>query len=276
MELRKMSIDEYKQVIKNMLGDVHKFCMEHNIRYFIAYGSLIGAIRHNGFIPWDDDIDIWMDGEDYDRFVEEFSKDDSKYYILSPENSPTYYNLMTRICSKAGTLKMKGVENVENLGPFIDVFPIYKAPNDHDSRMAFFEEIKKSNLDVRYSLPFRLFKTVPLKKRIPMYYHCLRRFGKRYFVGTEKLKERRKTLLRKYENTDSDWYYSVFEVKVSDRRIFTLEEKTNVELHKFEDIEVLIPSAYDTILTRLYGDYMTPPPEEKRVTRHHFTPYWIE
>lgn len=274
-DARLMKIEDYKTLVKDMLGYVHKVCIENNIHYFVAYGTLIGAVRHDGYIPWDDDIDIWMLGEDYERFVDVFSQSTQNYYILSADNSPNYYNLMSRICSKAGTLKLKGVTNIDNLGPFIDIFPIYKAPEEYEERMKFYEEIKNANFDVRYSIPFKYYRTQTLKGQVSSVLQIIKRIKKRYFIGTKELKRIRRELVTKYENTDSDCYYAVFDLaRISDKRIFSRKEIDEVEAHRFEDIEVLIPKAYDSILTRIYGDYMKLPPIEERVAHHHFIPYW--
>jgi len=267
--------NEYKTLIKDMLADFHKICVDNNIRYFVAYGTLIGTIRHNGFIPWDDDIDVWMHGEDYDRFVDIVSNSNSKYYILSLENSPYYFNVMARFCSNEGILKLKGVPDIDNFGPFIDIFPFYKAPENREERMKFYNEIYAASLDVKYSLPFRYYKTLSFRSRMSAYLECIKRWKKRYLIGTEKLKKAYKELITKYEETDSLRYYPVFHrLNVPDRRLFSQSEIEEVELHKFEDIEVFVPKSYHSIMTRLYGDYMKLPPVEEQVPKHHFIPYW--
>lgn len=271
---RKMELNEYKTIVKEMLGVIHKICVENGIRYFVAFGTLLGAIRHNGFIPWDDDIDIWMLGEDYEKFVEVFSRSTSDLYILSSENSRYYYNLMVRICSKAGILKMKGVTDIDNLGPFIDIFRLYKVPENQEERLDYYKQIIALNLDIKFTLPFRYFKTLPPKRRIVSWGYSLTRLGKRFGVGIDGLKEKRELLIRKYQDTASPYYHSLSELGISDRRLFTEDEIMNVETHPFEDIEVLVPSAYDKILTRFFGDYMQLPPEGQRIPKHHFIPYW--
>lgn len=279
-QLRKMEPDEYKSIIKEMLKYVHKVCVENGIHYFAAYGTLLGAVRHNGIIPWDDDVDVWMLGEDYDRFVEAVEKSTSDYYILNGDNSPNYYHLVTRICARPGILKLKGIADIDNLGPFIDIFRLYKAPEDPNERMKLYTAVRDANLDVRYSLPVRYYRTFTPKVKARTCIYCLERFYKRCFVGTKKLKEIRQDIVTQYEKTDSNLYYSVFDFKDvsdrSDRRIFTRKQIEETELHPFEDFEILIPKDYDTILTRIYGDYMQVPPPEKRISKHHFTAYWRE
>ena len=278
MELRKMTIDEYKQVITEMLGFVHTLCEKHNIRYFVAYGTLIGAVRHDGFIPWDDDIDIWMEASEYKKFVKVFSEATSDYYILSSDTSPYYYNLMDRICAKSGILKLNGIMDIDNLGPFIDIFRLHKAPEDKDERQKYFEQVIEANKNVRYSLPSRYYRTMKgkkwWKKRVNLTLNLPKRIKYHVMMGTEKTKAIRDKLVAKYDQTDSKLYYSVSESKCSDKTTFSEETINHIEKHSFENIEVYIPSEYDKILTRIFGDYMQLPPENKRVTRHHFTPYW--
>lgn len=83
--MRLLSIDEAKQIELEILAFIDSFCKKNNIDYFINYGTLIGAIRHKGFIPWDDDIDISMTRENYERFIQLFKREQSKYKILTLE-----------------------------------------------------------------------------------------------------------------------------------------------------------------------------------------------
>ena len=90
--MRRLSIEEAKQSELDILAFIDSFCKKNNIDYFINYGTLIGAIRHKGFIPWDDDIDISMTRENYERFIQLFKREQSKYKILTLNTDERYYN----------------------------------------------------------------------------------------------------------------------------------------------------------------------------------------
>ena len=90
--MKKLTLDEVKKIQLEILAYIDSFCKKNNISYFINYGTLLGAVRHKGFIPWDDDIDISMDREHYNMFIEKFNQDSSKYKILSLDTDKTYFN----------------------------------------------------------------------------------------------------------------------------------------------------------------------------------------
>ena len=101
--------DEYKQEVKKVLAAIHDICSRHNIPYFVAFGTLLGAVRHKGFIPWDDDIDIIMPRDAYEKFCEIMPGETNEYYILSGDTSPYYYFYFSRVCSRTAVLKLKDV-----------------------------------------------------------------------------------------------------------------------------------------------------------------------
>lgn len=270
---QKMEIHDYKRVLIDMLSFLHKICIENNIHYCLAYGSLIGAVRHNGFIPWDDDIDIWMDGQDYIKF-KKIVATSTDYYILDAKDTPNYYNLMCRLCAKAGILHLKGVIDIDNLGPFIDIFQLHKAPTDSEERHKYYKEIISINRTIRHNLPLRYYSTLPFKRKIKMIAGVPLQIKNRLFVGTQKLKEERDHLISRYDNSESDLYYSVSEAKCSDKILFCHDTIKAVTIHDFENIQANIPQQYDLILKKIFGDYMKLPPEEERISRHHFVPYW--
>ena len=124
MEIKYLSMDEIKSVELEILKYVHDFCEKNDIKYFINYGTLIGAVRHKGFIPWDDDIDICMFRKDYEKFIELFSKDDGKYKILSLESSDKYYNNFIKVIDSKTKIEDERNYKTYDSGIFIDIFPM--------------------------------------------------------------------------------------------------------------------------------------------------------
>ena len=90
--MREIGFSEIKSVALDILKDVAHFCDTHDIRYVLAYGTMLGAVRHKGFIPWDDDIDIMMPRDDYNRFIKTYNEHNSRYQVFSIENS-RFFNL---------------------------------------------------------------------------------------------------------------------------------------------------------------------------------------
>ena len=122
--MRKLSIEEAKKLELDILDFIDSFCKEHGINYCINYGTLIGAIRHKGFIPWDDDIDLSMTRENYERFIQLFSEKQSRYKLLSLETDDQYFNNFIKIVDP--TTKIIDTRNTKTYdsGVFIDIFPM--------------------------------------------------------------------------------------------------------------------------------------------------------
>lgn len=272
--MKRMETSEYKQILKNMLEYIHQVCTNNNIRYFVSAGTLIGTIRHSGFIPWDDDIDIWMPYEDYLKFKKIVSDSDGLYYLLSPEDNKYYYHVFSRFCSKEGRLELKDMPNIENLGPFIDIFVLHKASYDKAERLKVFNSILEYNKKIKFCLPLKYYKSVSFKTKIWLLTHLHTYIINRFFVGISKLKSKRDEVVCSCDHTESKLYYSASGSRCFDAILFREEDLNNPICHKFEDIEVNIPPNYHELLTKRYGDYMQLPPVEERHTRHHFTTYY--
>ena len=122
--MKQLTIEDAKQIELEILDYIDTLCKKHNINYIINYGTLIGAVRHQGFIPWDDDIDLSMPREDYQRFITIFQKEKSKYKLLSLETDKNYFNNFIKITDS--TTKIIDTRNTKTYdsGVFIDIFPM--------------------------------------------------------------------------------------------------------------------------------------------------------
>lgn len=150
--MRKITdIKEMQQIGLLMLADVDKYCRENDITYFVGYGTLLGAIRHKGFIPWDDDIDIIMPREDYNKFIREYGNE--RYKVLSNEYTTDYYYNFAKVVD----LKTYAIEHgrnvrIQDLGLYIDVFPIdHLKKNKGLSFNIFYKKVHLLNRMLLYS-----------------------------------------------------------------------------------------------------------------------------
>ncbi len=272
--LREVTEAEYKQQILMLLDRIHRICKDNDIRYSVAFGTLIGTVRHKGFIPWDDDIDICMPREDYKRFAEAFTSNDGRYYVLDSDNSRLYYHSFARACDGAMTLKVKGILDVPKLGAFVDIFFLDKWPEDEGQRETFRREIIKASGRLQYSLPWSSFRTVSLKRRIKTCMKFYKRIYNHLIVGVDRRKKERDALLLKYMDQDTGWRNVPFEKPYQTFWFMREEDIGRLITMKFENIEVNVPANYDELMKAMYGDYMKLPPEDKRTSHHHFTAYW--
>lgn len=252
---RPISLEEQKQIQLLMLDEIDAFCRSHQIRYSLAFGTLLGAIRHKGYIPWDDDVDLIMPLPDMLRFKKEFKSEKLKYCDI--DTDPYYEFNFSRI-SYLPTYSQKGII-LKSYGVSIDLYPVVGLPKTIDEINAFFEEEEKLCKKRREMIKWR--------SRI------IRRFPIKTLPGFDRLM-RRYTIFVNYSYPyDSTTYYlhagrTVWE-NVFDFDVF--EEMIDVD---FEGHKYMAPARYHDYLSHCFGDYMTLPPEDKRHPYHGFVCYW--
>ena len=261
--MKKIDIDELKQIQLQILDDVTAFCEKENLTYYLAYGTLIGAIRHNGYIPWDDDIDIAMPRKDYEYFCKNYNKNTSKYRICEFETDPEYLYAFGKVIDTETRL----IENCHikyDLGVNIDVFPLDKV--DAEGRMIKHEQLIRKIIFV---------KTMPWDDKKSLLRNIILTAG-RVVCSVIPLKSLIKYTInygKKLQNDDTGY------VSVPVEGAYNLAP-WNEELfkcavpHEFEGRTFMIPNGYNEWLTSLYGDYMQLPPEDKRASLHDIEAYW--
>ena len=143
--MKPMSFEETKQVELEILTNVAEFCDKHEIQYFLAYGTLIGAVRHKGFIPWDDDIDIWMPRADYNRFLKIYNKEnsDSQYKVISPYDKISRHTFVKVVDTR--TVKIESGIDYSNgyLGIDVDIFPLDGQPDNDKDYFKWYNKLQK-------------------------------------------------------------------------------------------------------------------------------------
>ncbi|MBD1422501.1 LicD family protein [Sphingobacterium chuzhouense] len=261
----------YKQKIVDVFRAFIKICEEHDLQYFCHGGTAIGVVRHQGLIPWDDDIDVLMPRPDYEKFLSLFSQlEQDEYELMVPGETPSYYLPFTKMCDKNTTLlEFEHIPCV--FGCFVDIFPLDGASGDKEQRAAdwlLFRRIANTLMILpkpskeNFIWLFKRLSKFQLRTAIDEI-SCAFYKKKKYWKTCERLRD----IVTRYEYGKAEYvgsYGSQFGVKAFWPKVWF----DDVVMMSFEGMEVRVPSGYDKLLTQVYGNYMQLPPEEKRVTHH--------
>ena len=273
--MKEMSKEEIKSTSIEVLDFIDKVCKEYNLKYFLGFGTLLGAVRHKGFIPWDDDIDIMMPREDYEMLFKVWPQNityAAKYY-KNTRNWPYAYGKVI----DTRTLKKENFLDKYNIGGIdVDIFPIDSLPKDEKEIESFYMIIDKmQNKLYNHVIPYRKGRTV-FRSFIRAFVFGVRRIVDWMGVFTvERIVKRIDVLSQKY-NGIGEGYCGVTCVSYYGKRMMNpLNNFKGIINVIFEGKEYPTLSGYTDYLTRLYGsDYMMMPPGEKRKTHHSFKIYW--
>lgn len=263
--MKAINSEELKSLQLNILKVISDFCHLNNLKYSLAFGTLLGAVRHSGYIPWDDDIDIMMPRKDYDIFINSFSND--KYRILYFPKYKDYFLPFAKVIDTRTILKEDTILKY-NLGVNIDVFPIDNCPYIEDEKKWFRKKsfinnlyaIKKITLSKNRSLLKNFIILVARLILVPLSLSKLCKIIQNMAVQYASINTGRKGILIT-ENTNLKWMLPA-EVFDSYKEI------------SFEENDFMSIADTHTYLKATYGNYMKLPPEEKRITHHAFEAYW--
>lgn len=265
MNKRYIGLNEHKQILLELLLEFDNFCRKNNIKYFLCGGTLIGAIRHNGFIPWDDDIDICLLRDDYEKLIKIYKPINPNCTLLSLETDKKYNYPFAKLIDNRTILVEKCPGTVE-MGVYIDVFPFDNCPGKtKEEGCKFLDKFKW----IRW---LRDFKVIVFTRERKIYKNIILLFGKiiTMFISRRKISEKISKKAKKYMKINGKYVCGIVNNtygygEVLDRELF--KEAINV---RFENLTVCVPVGYDTILSSMYGEYMKFPPEEKRKSHHDF------
>ena len=260
---KKLDIDEIKEVELGVMDYIHNICREKGINYSLAYGSLLGAVRHRGFIPWDDDLDIALKRDEYDKLYQAILEDNNSIYkIVSWENDSRYPYPFYRVYDSRTVYENNYIQNDIELGICVDVFPFddYKDVNKEITKLDMYRRLSV------YTLYGIRNKEAGIKN-IVRYLMLVAFRLTRVKIWNKKLNDCSKAPV------NSEYIDYLMESKKYSTKIDAKALDEVIEC-KFEDRVYNIPKDYDHILTTIYGeDYMEIPPIEKRIQHDDFVAY---
>lgn len=266
--MKQITLDELKVLQLELLKKITDYCESNNITYFLAYGTLLGAVRHKGYIPWDDDIDLIMPRSDYNRFLECFNGQVPNLVVAAPEIDPDYYAPYANVYDDR-TLLVEDIvsHGKRDIGIKIDIFPLdYIPAEDLYDEMWNQSRADLSRLYVKTKKLSYCHGTEFIKlavRKILLLFDSVKRIQKRHLrhINDERYKS---------DGPMMDV------VEFTYRRKMPLHESFFFPVSKisFEGYDFNAPNDYDKVLRNVYGDYMQLPPEEERVPKHCFRAYW--
>ena len=258
-----LNIQEIQAESLKIMKVIHKICIEQNLKYSLFYGTLIGAVRHKGFIPWDDDLDIAMPRSDYEKLSDYFishEKELKPYKLFSYKTVENYPYVINHICNTDFRMEAENEKDC-GMGTFIDIYPFDGAGDGSDkffNKKAWFYSSMYFSKSREHYVPVKGFAKSIVKKTAYL-------FSK--FLSYDFIRGKLKKLANKYSYETSDYVSLV--VWGSTRVFYKKNIFEDLILCKYEDSEFYIPKNYDEILRLLYGNYMQLPPENERIG-HHF------
>lgn len=272
INMKELSLREIQLAELNILKKIDNICSKENITYFLFWGTLIGAIRHNGFIPWDDDVDIALPRDGYNKLLNYLKNNKQDIYPLELRHYSVTKNYIYPIARLVDTSYKVEYFNVEDygLGLFVDLYPLDGWGNtDKDARSIANEFKLNQTLITLSGYKHFLPSSKNYLRTLPKYllYLFAKHKGPNYFIGkADNMAQNNKYEDCKFVGCTSWEAYPQYRI----------DKKDLVPIkHKFEDGYYNIPQGYDRILRNAYGNYMEFPPIEEQNPHHNYKAYKI-
>ena len=255
-----IDIDAMHRVQLDNLKELDRVCKKHNIKYYLAFGTLIGAVRDNGIIPWDDDIDVVVKREDYDKLLRLPKNEwNEPYFLQSIESDPECGKCYMKLRNSNTTLIERYAQHKNiNHGISIDIYSMINIADD----------LKKRKTQLRYALGYMLLTENHAAQNHGLLLKVLSGFVLAIIPKRAKLALRKKCekKMLAYQKVHTEYCFVLSGLVALHRAIKNVYFEEAIP-HAFEDSVFLIPSGYDDWLSTVYGNYMEAPPEEKRTIK---------
>lgn len=254
-----ISLREMQLKMLQTTKKIHEICEKHHLSYWLMYGSLLGAVRHNGFIPWDDDMDIMMPRKDHQKFMEiaktELGED---YFMQTPLTDPKYdiLHVPFKVRENHSTL-IEDLNKDYHQGAFVDIFAMDYMGDDE---AAFRRLHKKTSMLASLKMKIDFHQLSGIKR----YVRILLQFLFKLVPTKTMFNYLQKQVEQVVDNDASDCKYAMKGIEFLEKDLYHLDDIFPLRLHRFEDCEFYIPNNADKILSDYFGDYMKMPSEDKK------------
>lgn len=250
------------QVELNIFKEFARIAKNLNIHYLALGGTLLGAVRHQGFIPWDDDMDIGILREDYERFLDTAPSQLSPHFFLqTPWTDPNYALSYAKLLDRTTYIEEKNNVNNARKGVFLDIFPLDKIPASRERQRRQIVSLRRLDSRIYLKLRYNVIDNPMRKFQTPL--------SNEQLQTAWEYKRQRQDLMTNYNERPNLMTYKNLASQYSyDKEVFSKEQLNDLIDLPFEDTVIAAPADYDQILTNLYGDYLTLPPANARVEKH--------
>ncbi len=273
MQSKALTMQENQQAATGAMKKLDEICRELNISYTLTYGTMLGAVRHQGYIPWDDDLDIMLCRPEYDKLVAwclEHEKELLPFRLFTPENTADYPYMIPRFCDTRYEIHTDNEKDC-GMGAFVDIYPLDGIGNTREEAIATLR--KRARWSSLYFLSTRLRCERGLTKSALKRLIKLPAFWAAKLIGKKWFGRRLYAIAKNCDFENSKYAGCVIWDTEIENGMFEKAWFDKTQSMPFEQEQFQVITQYDAFLSRLYGDYMQLPPQEDRIAHHFYRIY---